>query len=118
MAGHKWKRRYGRPITVSGMEVGVTDAGRNHLDQNFAPPGRRNRHFLDAQSPAKFVHHSRSHRPCHACISNVFLRAKILSCERAYKRRPDRPASQDQSVTDNATTALATKTSSSHQLFE
>ena len=62
MAGDKRQRRLCRPIAVGGMQVGVTDAARNDLDQNLARPRGGNRNFLDAQRLAERVHHAGSHR--------------------------------------------------------
>jgi len=72
VAGDKRKRRPARPVTVSGMDVGVTDAGRDDLNEHFARAGRGNWHFLDRQRLAECVHHPRFHRPCHACVSYSF----------------------------------------------
>src|SRR5262249_49177211 len=47
--GINGKRRPARPITVSGMEVCVTDAGRYDLNQDFAWARRGNWHLLDRQ---------------------------------------------------------------------
>jgi hypothetical protein len=54
------------------MEIGVTDAGRNNLDQNLTRPRRRNGNFLDAQRLPESVHHAGSHRFRHNNTSNLF----------------------------------------------
>ena len=93
MAGDKRQRRLCRPIAVGGMQVGVTDAARNDLDQNLARPRGGNRNFLDAQRLPESVHHAGSHRFRHKNTSIVL-------------------------VAEHAPTRLATKMAGSHQLLE
>jgi hypothetical protein len=47
MPGDKWQRRLCRPIALGGMQVGVTDAARNNLDQDLARSRRRYGNLLD-----------------------------------------------------------------------
>ena len=83
MAGDKRKRRPARPITVSGIEICVTDAGRHDLDQDFAWARRGNWHFIDRQGLAEGVHYPSSHRPCHVS------RLQFLSANSLYRERTD-----------------------------
>ena len=55
MTGNKRERRLGRPIAVGGMQVGMADAARNHLDQDLALPRGGNGNFLDSQRLAESV---------------------------------------------------------------
>src|SRR6516165_1380083 len=88
MAGDKRKRRPARPITVSGMEICVTDAGRHDLDQDFAWARRRDWHLLNRQGLAEDVHHPRSHRPWHAFPLQFLQPARSSKSERMNSRPP------------------------------
>jgi hypothetical protein len=69
MARDEWQRRFYRPIAVSGMQVGVTDAACDNLDQNLARPRARNGNLVDAQRLPETVHHAGSHRFRHNRLS-------------------------------------------------
>jgi hypothetical protein len=89
VTGNKRKRRPARPIAVGGMQVGVTDAGRDDLDEHFARAGRGNRHFLDRQRLAECVHHARLHRSGHALPLQRLVPNSLIQGHRGQEfRRP------------------------------
>src|ERR1700677_3592555 len=54
-------RRLDRPITFSGVQIGMTYAASFHLDLNFIRTRFRDCHLFDDQGLTKFTNYSRLH---------------------------------------------------------
>ena len=56
----KHRRRWNE-IVSSEQHVGVTQPGRSHVDENFAPDGRGDVHVLEIEPATERVNHKRLH---------------------------------------------------------
>jgi hypothetical protein len=69
----KRRRGFHWPIAIGGMEICMTDAARDDLNQNLARPGDWDGNFLNTQRLSEGVHHAGSHRFRHSSTSKNAL---------------------------------------------
>jgi hypothetical protein len=55
-------RRQRNEIVSGEKQVGVTQPGRSHIDENFAPGRRGDIHILEVEPTPECVYHERLHR--------------------------------------------------------
>ena len=73
VTGNQGQLRLHRPIAFHGVQVGVADTARHHLDQYLARPGRGYGHVLDHERCPELVHDCRLHRFRHSLVLHVFV---------------------------------------------
>ena len=79
VTGNQGQLRLHRPIAVHGVQVGVADTTRRHLDQYLARPGRGYGHILDHERVPELVHACRLHRFRHGLVLHVFVIGRLFS---------------------------------------
>ena len=74
-----WDERDGGldgPVSARGVDVGVTEAGRSHLDEHFAPHRCCDVHVLEVKPAADFVEYKCLH-VASICLSGSFTSVSI-----------------------------------------
>jgi hypothetical protein len=71
MAWNERQTRLDGPVSIRGVQVGVTDTARHDLDEHFAWPRGWDRDFFDREWLTERAYYRSRHRRCHRAPLSV-----------------------------------------------